>query len=1040
MDNAMSNTNSKIWLFWNKDCVCNLLDQDEQQLTCKISHAAWPKQYLTTFVYAKCKDYMRRDLWDKMLQFSDREEPWCTIGDFNVITHVEEKMGGQPYNMNKSFEFISVIEACGLTDLGFHGQQFTWCNKRDADARIWKRLDRAMVNDAWLEAMPVSTLNHLASTGSDHCPLLLECTERQSPTIKYFKFLHCWAENENFIDTVRSCWERPVDGNPMRTFHQKLKRVSNTLSHWSRKQYGDIFASVKEFEEQVIQAEENIINDNSKDNRAKLNQINAQGRRRRLFIHQISDEQGNSIQGDDNIASAACAHFEKLFTAEEKQINEDVIKCIPRIVTDQQNELLHSIPTKEELKEVVFSMSPTSAAGPDGMSGKFFHSCWDIICDDLLKLVQHFFNGHCIPKYISHACLVLLPKTEHPNKLSEYRPISLSNFTSKIISKLLCLRLAPILPQLISDNQSGFVKGAEVLSRMLNNLNQHYLYTGFHMERKGPQVNHLSFADDVIIFTATNNFSMTLITKTLKVYETTSGQLINKDKSQFMLPLNTNPDIIDRIGRITGFKCTHGPITYLGCPLYIGRQRIIYYTGMVSKVISKIRGWQNKILSFGGRATLVKSVLQSLPIYLLSAIRPTATTINQIKSLIANFFWGFWWDDWLGIGPLAYHNNHLPRLNNSRVSDYMENGEWNVQKIRKYAPPQLVQQILSTEVDHHSNTDDQACWKLTSHGNFTSKSAWEIVRKKRAKTLIDRCTWHANIPFKASFLLWRAVRQKLPTNDKIVQFGAAPALMGNNPRDLLTEKHTDEVVDCQVQYHATLSHGVELQQLSNNTWSNYSTSTAGGGSFNSRSSLLVGFNFAGTMFKDQQPTIDLHQLNNINCKSSITSAEVNVTNHQQQQPNINNISQRKPPTLNKYIRQHQENPKLGKITANTPPAWFYAFADSWRFNTQLKSPRTRSTAGHVRTSLQPPIQANFFPATPVTKLQQRMEQAWFYAFADSWRFNTQLKSPRTRSTAGHVRTSLQPPIQANFFPATPVTKLQQRMKCRVQQLMGNPGR
>ncbi|XP_055800429.1 uncharacterized protein LOC129869869 [Solanum dulcamara] len=87
---------------------------------------------------------------------------------------------------------------------------------------------------------------------------------------------------------------------------------------------------------------------------------------------------------------------------------------------------------------------------------------------------------------------------------------------------------------------------------------------------------------------------------------------------------------------------TNGPITYLGCPLYIGRQRIIYYTGMVSKVIRKIRGWQNKILSFGGRATLVKSVLQSLPIHLLSAIRPTATTINQIKSLIANFFWG--WD------------------------------------------------------------------------------------------------------------------------------------------------------------------------------------------------------------------------------------------------------------------------------------------------------------------------------------------------------------------------------------------------------------
>lgn len=37
------------------------------------------------------------------------------MGDFNVITDMEEKLGGQPYNINKIFEFIGVIEACGLT-------------------------------------------------------------------------------------------------------------------------------------------------------------------------------------------------------------------------------------------------------------------------------------------------------------------------------------------------------------------------------------------------------------------------------------------------------------------------------------------------------------------------------------------------------------------------------------------------------------------------------------------------------------------------------------------------------------------------------------------------------------------------------------------------------------------------------------------------------------------------------------------------------------------------------------------------------------
>ena len=47
-----------------------------------------------------------------------------------------------------------MIEAFVLIDLGYTGIPFTWCNQRDANARVWKRLDRAMVNDNWLEHMP----------------------------------------------------------------------------------------------------------------------------------------------------------------------------------------------------------------------------------------------------------------------------------------------------------------------------------------------------------------------------------------------------------------------------------------------------------------------------------------------------------------------------------------------------------------------------------------------------------------------------------------------------------------------------------------------------------------------------------------------------------------------------------------------------------------------------------------------------------------------------------------------------------------------
>ena len=168
------------------------------------------------------------------------------------------------------------------------------------------------------------------------------------------------------------------------------------------------------------------------------------GRRRKLFIHRICTDEDTWIQGDENIAKEACMYFQNIFTEKSDKISEEVLNCIPRMVTDEQNQLLQQMPNMQELKKVVFSMNPNSAPGPDGFGGKFYQSCWDIIKEDVLKAVQHFFCGNILPKYISYACLVLLPKIDHPNKLSEFRPISLSNFSNKIISKIFCFRLAGI--------------------------------------------------------------------------------------------------------------------------------------------------------------------------------------------------------------------------------------------------------------------------------------------------------------------------------------------------------------------------------------------------------------------------------------------------------------------------------------------------------------------------------------------------------------------------------------------------------------------
>ena len=65
---------------------------------------------------------------------------------------------------------------------------------------------------------------------------------------------------------------------------------------------------------------------------------------------------------------------------------------------------------------------------------------------------------------------------------------------------------------------SLFILGEEVVSRMLNMLHQQQHYKNFQMESRGPQINHLSFADDIIIFSSTTRDTLHMIMKTLATY------------------------------------------------------------------------------------------------------------------------------------------------------------------------------------------------------------------------------------------------------------------------------------------------------------------------------------------------------------------------------------------------------------------------------------------------------------------------------------------------------------------------------------------
>ena len=65
-------------------------------------------------------------------------------------------------------------------------------------------------------------------------------------------------------------------------------------------------------------------------------------------------------------------------------------------------------------------------------------------------------SGHFLRK-MNYTHIVLIPKSNNPTHVSDYRPISLGNFISRILSKVIANRLKLVLPIVISKAQSAFV-------------------------------------------------------------------------------------------------------------------------------------------------------------------------------------------------------------------------------------------------------------------------------------------------------------------------------------------------------------------------------------------------------------------------------------------------------------------------------------------------------------------------------------------------------------------------------------------------------
>lgn len=136
-------------------------------------------------------------------------------------------------------------------------------------------------------------------------------------------------------------------------------------------------------------------------------------------------QNGQIITDPDEMSDLAVSHFQQILAPSSLPPtlstliwfhDLDSFRCSPHHIY-----VLSSIPSSEEITQVLMKLNPNKSPSPDGFSSAFFKSAWSLVGDEFITTIQRLFTTWFLPASKNATILILVPKNPGASSISDYR-------------------------------------------------------------------------------------------------------------------------------------------------------------------------------------------------------------------------------------------------------------------------------------------------------------------------------------------------------------------------------------------------------------------------------------------------------------------------------------------------------------------------------------------------------------------------------------------------------------------------------------------